>query len=87
MNGRQLLHPLSQQWSQGNAGCQVCNGTNERKHGEWKRREPIAVEFPDEIAKYWFYEANNELKLDPMKPTIGSSKEAFLSVRLMVMNG
>lgn len=72
-----IVSTINQQWSKGNAGCRVCNGTAERKRGEWKRREPIAVEFPDEVAKYWFYEANNELELDPMKLTIGSSKEAF----------
>ncbi|MEG4006953.1 zinc-ribbon domain-containing protein [Microcoleus sp. Pol11C1] len=68
---------INQQWSKGNPGCRVCNGTDERKRGEWHRREPIAVEFPDEVVKYWFYDANNELGLDPMKLTIGSSKEAF----------
>jgi len=73
----QIASTIKQQWSKGNTGCQVCNGTTERKHGEWQRRESIAIEFPDEVAKYWFYEANNELGLDPMKLTIGSSKEAF----------
>jgi hypothetical protein len=68
---------INQQWSKSNPGCQVCNGTHERKRGEWQRREPIAVEFPEEVTKYWFYEANNELGLDPMKLTIGSNKEAF----------
>lgn len=68
---------IDQQWSEGNASCRVCNGTAERKQGEWQRRDPIAVEFPEEVAKYWFYEANNELGLEPMKLTIGSSKEAF----------
>jgi tetratricopeptide (TPR) repeat protein len=72
-----IASTISQQWSKGNAGCRICNGTNERKRGEWKRREPIAIEFPDEVAKYWLYETNNELGLDPMKLTIGSSKEAF----------
>lgn len=72
-----IASTINQQWSKGNAGCRVCNGTAARKFGEWKRRELIAVEFPDEVAKYWFYEANHELGLDPMKLTIGSSKEAF----------
>ena len=72
-----IASTVNQQWSKDNAGCRVCNGTSERRHGEWKRQEPIAVEFPDEVAKYWFYKANNELELDPMKLTIGSSKEAF----------
>ncbi|XGB40298.1 MAG: hypothetical protein LVT47_06405 [Cyanobacteria bacterium LVE1205-1] len=82
-----ITSTINQQWSKGNAGCRVCNGTAERKQGEWQRRDPIAVEFPEEVAKYWFYEANNELGLDPMKVTIGSSKEASLNVLLMVMNG
>jgi hypothetical protein len=68
---------IKQQWSRGNAGCQICNGTAERKRGEWQRRESIAIEFPDEVSKYWFYEANNELGLDPAKLKCGSSKEAF----------
>jgi hypothetical protein len=72
-----ITSTINQQWSKSNAGCRVCNGTAERKQGEWQRRDPIAVEFPEEVAKYWFYEANNELGLDPMQLTIGSSKEAF----------
>ncbi len=68
---------VNQQWSKGNAGCRVCNGTAERKFGEWKRRGSVAIEFPNKVAKYWFYEANNALGLDPMKLTSGSSKEAF----------
>ena len=72
-----IASTVNQQWSKDNAGCRVCNGTAERKFGTWQRREPIAIEFPDEIAKYWLYEANSELGLDPTKLTIGSSKEAF----------
>jgi Hypothetical methyltransferase/Probable Zinc-ribbon domain/Type III restriction enzyme, res subunit len=72
-----IVSTITQQWSKGNTGCRVCNGTAKRKRGEWQRREPLTVEFPDEVAKYWFYEANNELGLDPLKLTIGSSKEAF----------
>lgn len=68
---------INQQWSKGNAGCRVCNGTNERKRGEWGQANPIGIEFPDEVAKYWFYEANNELGIDAMKLTTGSRKEAF----------
>ncbi len=68
---------INQQWSKDNAGCQVCNGTNERKRGKWKPRDPIAVEFPDEVARYWYYERNNKLKLDPMKVTAGSFKEGW----------
>lgn len=72
-----IASTINQQWSKGNAGCRVCNGTHERKRGEWGKANPIGIEFPDEVAKYWFYEANNELGLDPSKLTIGSSKEAF----------
>jgi hypothetical protein len=72
-----IVSTVNQQWLKGNTGCRVCNGTAERKRGEWSRREPIAIEFPDEIANYWFYEANDELKIDPMKLTTGSRKEAW----------
>ena len=72
-----IVSTISQQWSKGNAGCRTCNGTAERKRGEWQRREPLTSEFPDKVAKYWLYEANNELGLDPTKLTLGSGKEAF----------
>ena len=72
-----IVSTVKQQWLKGNTGCGVCNGTAERKRGEWSRREPIALKFPDEIANYWFYKANDELKIDPMKLTTGSGKEAF----------
>ena len=72
-----IVSTVKQQWSKGNSGCRVCNGTSHRQIGEWQRKEPIAIEFPDEVAKYWFYKANDELNLDPMKLTSGSSKEAF----------
>ncbi len=73
----QIAATIKQQWSKGNPGCSVCNGTAERKQGKWNRREPLAIEFPNEVAKYWFYEANNKLGLDPMKLTGGSRKEAL----------
>jgi Hypothetical methyltransferase/Probable Zinc-ribbon domain/Type III restriction enzyme, res subunit len=68
---------VQQQWSKGNPGCRTCNGTAERKIGKWNRRDPIAIEFPDEIAKYWLCRTNDELGLDPMKLTAGSLREAF----------
>lgn len=68
---------VNQQWSKGNAGCRVCNGTHNRKLGEWKRRDSLAIEFPDEIKKYWDYQKNNELKIFPDKTTAGSSKKAW----------
>lgn len=73
----QISTTVNQQWSRGNAGCCICNGTENRKKGTWQRREPIAIEFPDEVAKYWLYERNNEQGLDPMKLTARSNKEAF----------
>lgn len=73
----QISSTIIQQWSQGNTGCRVCNGTDERKQGRWQRGKPIAVEFPDEITKYWDYKKNNELKLDPTELTVGSSKRAW----------
>ncbi len=72
-----IASTIQQQWSKDNAGCQVCNGTDTRKQAKWKRRNPIAVEFPDQLEKYWCYKINKELNLDPMKLTVGSSKEAF----------
>jgi len=72
-----IASTINQQWSKENTGCRVCNRTSDRKRGEWNRREVLAVEFSDEVAKYWFHQANKELKLDPMKLTSGSSKEAF----------
>jgi Hypothetical methyltransferase/Probable Zinc-ribbon domain/Type III restriction enzyme, res subunit len=74
---KSIVSIITQQWSKRNTGCRVCNGTAERKRGEWKRREPIAVEFPDKVARYWLYKTNDQLGLDPMKLTIGSNKEAF----------
>jgi transcription elongation factor Elf1 len=68
---------VKQQWSTGNTGCKVCNGTDERKKGEWGKANPIGVEFPVEVSKYWFHHKNNELKLDPMLVTTGSKKEAW----------
>jgi hypothetical protein len=72
-----IASTIIQQWSKGNAGCRVCNGTTDRNRGQWKRNDPVAIEFSNEIAKYWLYEANNQLRLDPMKLTSGSSKKAF----------
>lgn len=69
-----------QQWSKGNAGCRVCNGTHLRKvgvRGEWKKAGRLLNEFPDEISKYWNYERNNELKIKPSDITIGSSRKAW----------
>nr|WP_242024585.1 zinc-ribbon domain-containing protein [Trichocoleus sp. FACHB-591] len=71
-----IVSTITQQWSKGNTGCRVCNGTAERKRGKWQRRDSVAVEFPEEVAKYWCYEVNNKLELDPIKLTIGSGKEA-----------
>ncbi|MBW4462468.1 MAG: DEAD/DEAH box helicase family protein [Nodosilinea sp. WJT8-NPBG4] len=72
-----IVSTVIQQWSKGNTGCRICNGTFERQRGKWKHREPVAIEFPEEVKKYWFFEANNALDLDPNVLTIGSSKEAF----------
>lgn len=68
---------VNQQWSKGNAGCRVCNGTADRAIGEWKRRNPLIVEFPNEVDKYWDYDKNNQLKLYPDKVTAGSSRKAW----------
>lgn len=69
-----------QQWSKGNAGCRVCNGTHLRKvrvKGEWKKAGRLLDEFSDVVAKYWDYEKNGELGLKPSEITIGSSRKAW----------
>lgn len=73
---------VKQQWSKENAGCKVCNGTDTRKSGVWTRREPLTVEFPDEVEKYWDYEKNNQNKLYPNKVTAGSSKKAWFKCQI-----
>jgi Hypothetical methyltransferase/Probable Zinc-ribbon domain/Type III restriction enzyme, res subunit len=73
----QIASTVKQQWSLGNAGCRVCNGTHKRKLGTWEKANPIGVEFPDEVNRYWLHEKNNELRLDPMQVTMGSRKEAW----------
>ncbi|MCF7964366.1 MAG: DEAD/DEAH box helicase family protein [Methylobacter tundripaludum] len=73
---------VKQQWSKGNMGCRVCNGTDTRKSGVWSRREPLTVEFPDEVEKYWDYEKNNQNKLYPDKVTAGSSKKAWFKCQI-----
>lgn len=72
------IHSLvKQQWSKGNAGCRVCNGTHTRKVGEWNRHAPLTIEFPAEVEKYWDYEKNNNNDLYPDKVTAGSAKKAW----------
>lgn len=68
---------IKQQWSLGNAGCRVCNGTHLRKRGVWGKAGKLLAEFPDEVAKYWNYEKNNELKLYPTEITINSSRRVW----------
>lgn len=68
---------VNQQWSRGNAGCRVCNGTHLRKSGVWGKAGKLIEEFPDEVAKYWDYTKNNELKLNPREITIGSARKAW----------
>lgn len=68
---------VNQQWSKGNAGCRVCNGTHLRKRGIWGKAGKLIEEFPDEVLKYWNYEKNNEQKLNPAEITIGSARKAW----------
>ncbi len=68
---------VNQQWSKGNAGCRVCNGTHLRKKGIWGEAGKLSDEFPDEVEKYWDHEQNDELKIFPSKITIGSSRKAW----------
>lgn len=66
-----------QQWSKGSAGCKVCNGTVNNKLGNRTKRDPLIVEFPSQIEKYWDYDKNNALNLRPEKILGGSSKKAW----------
>lgn len=68
---------VNQQWSKGNAGCGVCNGTHTRKKTAWGEANKIIEEFPIEIEKYWNYEKNDELGIDPTETKIGSAKRAW----------
>ncbi|MEI8118929.1 MAG: zinc-ribbon domain-containing protein [Methylophilaceae bacterium] len=68
---------IKQQWSKGNAGCRVCNGTIHNKAGEWTRRDPLSLEFPKELEKYWDYTKNNELKIYPDKVSGGSARKVW----------
>lgn len=68
---------VQQQWSKDNAGCRVCNGTNERRDGTWGEASPVAEKFPEQVAEYWNYEKNEANKLRPEEITSGSSKEAW----------
>jgi hypothetical protein len=72
-----IASTVNQQWSLGNAGCRVCNGTHLRKRGVWGKAGKLIEEFPDEVAKFWDYAKNNELKLNPMEITIGSARKAW----------
>lgn len=72
-----IASTIKQQWSKGNTGCKVCNGTDERKKGEWGKASPIGIEFPVEVSRYWLNQKNDELGLDSMQLTTGSKKEAW----------
>lgn len=68
---------VKQQWSKGNAGCRVCNGTADRREGKWGEALPVAEKFPEQVAQYWNFEKNEADKLRPEEITSGSSKEAW----------
>jgi superfamily II DNA or RNA helicase/DNA-binding CsgD family transcriptional regulator len=68
---------IKQQWSKGNAGCKVCNGTDNRKYTGWSKAKLFIEDYPEMIEKYWHYEKNNELNLFPDKVTSGSAKKAW----------
>ncbi|MBA4120933.1 MAG: DEAD/DEAH box helicase family protein [Acidobacteria bacterium] len=72
-----IASTVTQQWSLGNAGCRVCNGTHLRKRGVWGKSGKLSDEFPNEVTRYWNYEKNDELKLKPSDITIGSSRKAW----------
>lgn len=68
---------INQQWSRGNAGCRVCNGTIDRKDGEWGKAPKVSEEFPNQVGTYWDFERNDEIGIRPTEMTVGSSKEAW----------
>jgi hypothetical protein len=68
---------VKQQWSKGNAGCRVCNGTADRRGGKWGEAPPVAEKFPEQVAQYWDFQKNEEDSLNPEEITSGSSKEAW----------
>lgn len=68
---------INQQWSRGNTGCRVCNGTIDRKIGEWGKAKKVSEEFPEQVTRYWDFEENDKLGLIPSEITSGSSKEAW----------
>lgn len=73
----QLSATIKQQWSKNNPGCRVCNGTADRKVGEWGKALPLIEKYPEQVALYWCYEKNEEYNLKPEEMTAGSSKEAW----------
>ena len=68
-----------QQWSKGNGGCKVCNGTLHRRIGAWSEAPFLIDAFPEQVARYWDIEANalNSVEISPDSITTGSSKRAF----------
>lgn len=77
-----LAATIKQQWSRENPGCRVCNGTADRRIGEWEKALPLAEKFPEQVALYWCYEKNAEKNLNPQEVTAGSSKEAWFKCPL-----
>lgn len=68
---------VNQQWSKGNAGCRVCNGTADRRGRTWGEASPVQKRFPEQVAQYWDFEKNEANRLHPEEITSGSSKEAW----------
>ena len=73
----QVAAMVKQQWSKGNAGCTVCNGTSQKKRGKWQKAPTLEEAFPNQLAKFWDYSKNTAEKLEPKKLTIGSSRLAY----------
>lgn len=69
---------VKQQWSKGNAGCRVCNGTLYRKQGvRSKAKMTVQEKFPEQVSKFWDFEKNDSLGLNPGAVTSGSGKRAW----------
>lgn len=68
---------VKQQWSRGNAGCHICNGTDSGKKTQWEKAGKLFDLYAEQIAAYWMFERNEANGIDLHEVTIGSSKEAW----------
>jgi hypothetical protein len=58
----------------GTSGCPVCSGRMKKP----QKQKSVAEVYPALVEKYWNYEKNGELNLDPRKLTLGSNRQVWL---------